>query len=256
MRVENDNRVHGTTNLYGFAVGILVIEGYFPRLPGAIGNATTFPFPVLHKVVQGATGAKTVRGIADLDTDDPRYRAAVEPWLEGARELEQEGVRAITTSCGFAAQFQKELTTVVNVPVFATSLLLAPLIHRMLKPAQKVGVLTADSRMLRRRHLDGAGIDPGSVVVRGLENGPIFENMAYHDHHELDVAAFEREVVATATTLFDGDEDIGAVLLECSLLPPFAAAVQRAVQRPVFDFTQLVSLMHGALIRRPFDGFL
>jgi hypothetical protein len=53
--------VHGTTNLDGFAIGILMIEGCFPPPPGAIGKATTFPFPVLHRVVKGATGAAMVR---------------------------------------------------------------------------------------------------------------------------------------------------------------------------------------------------
>lgn len=253
---EGGRRVHGTTNLYGYRVGILVIEGHFPRLPGAIGNASTFPFPVLHKIVPGATGKRTVRDMADLDPHDPKYRAAVDPWIEGARELEREGVRAVTTSCGFAALFQEEMTRAVDVPVFATSLLLVPLVHRTLKPGRKVGVLTADSRMLRHRHLHGAGISPEQVVVRGLEASPVFEAMAYHDEHELDVDALEAEIVAAASSLSESKEEVGAVLLECSLFPPFATAVQQATGLAVFDFTHLVTLMHSAMNRRPFDGIL
>lgn len=248
--------VHGTTNLYGYTIGILVIEGYFPRLPGAIGNATTFPFPVLHKVVKGATGKRTVRELGTLDADDARYRAAVEPWIEGARELEREGVRGITTSCGFSALFQEKMAEAVGVPVFATSLLLVPLVQRTLGRGGRVGILTADSRMLDERHFAGAGIDPDTVVVRGLENGPVFEAMAYRDQHELDVATLEKEVVDAARGLYDTGERIDAILLECSLFPPFAAAVQHVVRCPVFDFTHLIALMHGAMERRPFDGYL
>lgn len=248
--------VHGTKNLYGITVGILVIEGYFPRLPGAIGNATTFPFPVRHKVVAGATGARTVREMADLPPDDPRYRAAVEPWLAGACELEAEGVSAITTSCGFSALFQAEMTETVEVPVFATSLLLVPMLHRMVRAHRKVGILTADGRMLREKHLHAVGIDPGTVVVRGLENSRVFEEMAYGDRHDLNVSALERDVVAAAKSLLASGDEIGGILLECSLFPPFAATVQRAVKRPVLDFTHLVTLMHEAMNRRPFEGRL
>lgn len=252
----SERQVRGATNLYGYTVGILVIEGYFPRLPGAIGNATTFPFPVLHRVVRGATGTRTVRELGELDPDGPRYRAAIDPWIEGARELEREGVRGISTSCGFAALFQEEMAAAVDVPVFATSLLLVPMIQRSLKRGSRVGVLTADSRMFGSRHFEGAGIDPDTVVVRGLENGPVFEAMAYHDRHELNVDELEAEVVDAARCLFDSGERVDAVLLECSLFPPFAAAVQTALQRPVFDFTHLISLMHGGLCRHPFDGYL
>lgn len=253
---DRTRQVRGTTNLYGYTVGILVIEGYFPRLPGAIGNATTFPFPVLHRVVEGATGTRTVRELGELDPGDPRYRAAVEPWIEGAQALEREGVRGISTSCGFASVFQEEMAASVDVPVFATSLLLVPMIERAFKRGGRIGILTADSRMLGPGHFEGAGIDPGTVVVRGLENGPVFEAMAYHDQHELDVDALEAEVVDAARSLFDSGERVDAILLECSLFPPFAAAVQAAVQRPVFDFTHLINLMHGGLIRQPFDGYL
>src|SRR5687767_10131591 len=137
-------KVHGTTNLYGYTIGVLVIEGHFPRLPGALGNATTFPFPVLHHVVPGATGERFVRGegAANPPTpggaqagplQPPRDAEIIAPWIQGARILEATGVRAITTSCGFTAIFQRELAQAVDVPVFASSLLLAPLIARMLR---------------------------------------------------------------------------------------------------------------------------
>lgn len=248
--------VHGTTNLYGFAVGILMIEGYFPRPPGAIGNATTFPFPVLHRVVKGATGGQTVRRLPELDPNDPEYRAAIAPWIEGAQALEREGVRAITTSCGFSALFQRELTEAVDIPVFATSLLLVPLIARMLKPGRLVGVVTADARMLGERHLHGAGIDAKTVAIAGFEECSLFEDMAYQDRHDIDLASLEAEVVCVARRLTERNPRIGAILLECSLLPPYAAAVQEATRLPIFDFTHLVAMMHGALVRRPFEGFV
>lgn len=252
----SDQSVYGTTNLYGFAVGILMIEGYFPRPPGAIGNATTFPFPVLHRVVKGATSGRTVRDLPRLDPDSADYRAAVAPWIEGAQALEREGVRAVTTSCGFTALFQRELTESVEVPVFATSLLLCPLISRMLRPGRRVGVVTADGRNLTERHLAGAGVDPQDVAVAGLEDCPLFEEMSYQDRHDIDLARLETEVVGVARRLVESGNSLGAILLECSLLPPYAAAVQKAVGLPVFDFTHLVTMVQHAIIRPPYGGYL
>jgi hypothetical protein len=240
-------KVRGTTNLYGYTIGILVIEGHFPRLPGALGNATSFPFPVLHYVVPGATGERVVReGGADI----------IGPWLEGARTLERAGVRGITTSCGFTALFQRELTEAVDVPVFASSLLLAPLITRMLKSRYRVGIVTADSRQLTARHFEGAGVDPETVVVVGLEGCPEFEEVVFQDRHDLDVHRMRTEVVDAATSLVTRYPDVRALLLECSLLPPFAHAVQAATGLPVFDFTTLIHMVHSSLIRQPFEGFV
>lgn len=237
-------KVRGTTNLYGYTIGILVIEGHFPRLPGALGNATTFPFPVLHHVVPGASGERVVR----------QADAEMGPWLEGARALEAAGVRAITTSCGFTAMFQRELTEAVDVPVFASSLLLVPLIARMQKPGRRVGVITADARHLTARHLDGAGIHPATVVVAGLEGCQEFEEVVFQDRPDLDVDRMQAEVVDVASGLVGRHPEVGALLLECSLLPPFAHAVQAATRLPVFDYTTLVTMVHSSLVRRPFAG--
>lgn len=240
-------KVRGTTNLYGYTIGILVIEGHFPRLPGAIGNATTFPFPVLHHVVPGATGERVVRQ-ADAH--------ALAPWIEGARRLEAAGVRAITTSCGFTAMFQRELAAAVEVPVFASSLLLVPFIARILRPGSRVGIVTADSRHLTPRHLAGAGVDPDTVAVAGMEGCPEFEEVVFRDRHDLDVARMEAEVVGVATALVAHQPEVRALLLECSLLPPFAHAVQAATRLPVFDFTTMITMVHGSLARRPFEGLV
>jgi len=239
--------VYGKTNLYGYTIGILVNESYFPRLPGALGNATTFPFPVLYKVVRGATGERVVRE-PDQDT--------IARYVTGARELESQGVQAITTSCGFTAMFQKELAECVDVPVFASSLLLVPLIARMLKEKQRVGIVTADSRYITPRHFDGVGVDPDRIHLAGMEGCPEFESVVFRDKHALDVVRMEEEVIGVATKLVAQHPEVRAILLECSLLPPFAKAVQEATHLPVFDYTSLVTMVHSSLVRKPFEGYL
>ncbi len=246
----------GGQNLYGHRVGILMIEGRFPRPPGAIGNAATFPFPVMHHVVRGFSGSRMVRDVGALDPDSPAFLDAIEPWLAGARHLEDQGCRAITTSCGFAALLQRHLLEAVSVPVFASSLMLIPFIAATLRRTRRVGVVTAEAGSLSERHLRAVGVDPATIHVIGMEGCPEFAATAWQDRPWLDLDAAEAEAVDVARRLVAAAPDTGAILLECSLLPPYAAAIQEAVGLPVFDFTHLVSLAHSACARTPFSGLL
>jgi len=106
---------------YGQPVGILMLDTLFPRIPGEIGHAATFPFPVIHKVVHGASPKRVV-----LEGDP----SLVEPFVTAARELEEMGVRAITTSCGFLALFHRQIAETIRVPFIASSLMQVPLVSR------------------------------------------------------------------------------------------------------------------------------
>lgn len=243
----------GGHNVYGHRIGILMIEGLFPRPPGAIGNASSFPFPVMHHVVRGFSGRRMVRDLVALDPESKEFRKAIEPWVDGARYLEDQGCQAITTSCGFAVLFQSHLLEAVSVPVFSSSLMLIPFIAATLRRGRRV---TADAARLSARHLLAAAIDPAVIHVAGLDSCPEFAATAWDDKTTLDFARIKNEVVTVAKRLIDETPDTGALLLECSLLPPYAAAIQAEICLPVFDFTHLVSLVHHACARTPFSGLL
>ena len=132
-------RVRGGQNLYGFSVGILMLDTRFPRIPGDMGNAATSTFPVRYHRVTGASPDRVVR---------QGQRELLPAFVEGARFLEREGVRAITTNCGFLAQFQSELAAAVSVPVFTSSLMLVPLVTACCRRAAPVGILTVDAKSL------------------------------------------------------------------------------------------------------------
>jgi len=238
--------IYKNQNIYGYSVGILVIEGYFPRLPGAIGNATTFDFPVYCRVVKGGTGSKVVR---DTGQD------VLDMFIKECKWLEEFGVRSITTSCGFTAKYQKELADSVNIPVFASSLLLAPLLYSFLKQNEKVGIITADFHYITDDHYKGVGIDKSRVVTVGLEDYTEFTDVVFNDRKGMDVNKIEDEVVDAALMLVKNNPDVKTILLECSLLPPFARAVQEAVQLPVYDFTSLINFAHSGFIRKDFVGY-
>src|SRR5438094_4335033 len=140
--------VRAGSNQSAFTVGILMLDTRFLRVPGDMGNAATFQFPVRYQRVAGADPDLVVRrGAAGL----------LPAFVEGARRLEDEGVGAITTNCGFLVKFQRELASSVAVPVFTSSLLLVPLVHPLLPSGRRVGIMTVNAGSLTREHLDGAG---------------------------------------------------------------------------------------------------
>jgi Asp/Glu/hydantoin racemase len=249
--MDTTGRVRGGFNQYGFTVGILMLDTRFPRIPGDMGHAGTFPFPVRYHRVAGAVPDLVVRrGAAGLLPD----------FVEGARQLEREGVGAVTTNCGFLVKYQAELAASVRVPVLTSSLLLVPLVSRMLAPGGRVGIMTVNAASFGDEHLRGAGIGPEiPLAVAGLESEKEFTRVMLDDELELDVDVAREEHVRVARRLLAAHPDVGAIVLECTNMPPYAADIQRATGRPVFDIVSLVSLVHGGLAAgqppRPVEPF-
>jgi len=237
-------RAKGGFNIYGQSIGILMLETLFPRILGDIGNALTFDFPVRYKIVKRASPEKVVvEGAKEL----------LPLFIEGARELEAEGVGAITTSCGFLAIFQRDLADAVSVPIFTSSLLQVPLVSRMLKRDQKVGILTVFSEHLSREHLEAVGAGDIPVVIMGTERGVEFTRVFVKNELYLDVDKARADVVGAAETLISDHPEVGAIVLECTNMPPYSKAIQEAVGLPVFDIVTLTKWVHRALCQ-PFDS--
>jgi hypothetical protein len=225
------------------AIGILVMDARIRRIPGDVGNPATFPFPVIRRTVAGATLGRLI---------GERDRSLLEPFIEAGWELVRRGVKALTTTCGFMVLFQQELAAEFPVPVFTSSLLQLPFIEGTLHPHARVGVLTADAANLTPEHLRRAGGDAGRLTVCGLENEPSFREAIFSGNGRLEVEKVSAEVVAQARRMVAADPAIRAVLLECSNLPPYAAAVQEAVRLPVYDFVTMLHYAWAAIVRTPF----
>src|SRR5271163_3155402 len=162
--IESTRIARGGKTLYGASVGILMLETRFPRIPGDMGNAETWPFPVLYKVVPGASPRRVVCEKAEGLLDE---------FLDAATELVQLGADGITTTCGFLSLYQREIASHVGVPVATSSLMQIPFIERILPPGKRVGVLTVSAASLLPEHLIAAGADPKTPVV-GTDNGGEF----------------------------------------------------------------------------------
>ena len=245
MRVT---RVEGGYNLYGRSIGILMLQTHFPRVPGDMGNATSFPFPVVHRVVEGASPMRVVT------EGDP---ALIEPFIAASRDLEREGVLAITTNCGFLAMFQAEMAAAVDIPVFTSSLLLVPMLRRMLRPDRRIGILTVQGRSLTERHFRGAGWSSEEipVVIEGMD-GRYFNERLIGNQLDFEVERMEADLVGEACGLVGRHPDIGVLLLECINMAPYAHAIQRAIDRPVWDIMVLLNAVYESLHRTAYAGYM
>jgi hypothetical protein len=64
---------------------------------------------------------------------------------------------------------------------------------------------------------------------------------------DLDRAAVERETLAAGRTLVERYPEVGVVVLECTNLPPYAAALRRALGLPVYDVLDMLRLFRAGL---------
>jgi Asp/Glu/hydantoin racemase len=235
----------GGKAIYGAPLGILMLDARFPRIPGDMGNATTWPFSVLYRVVRDATPERVVLEGA---------RGLLPSFVDAARELVALGAEAITTNCGFLALFQKELAAAVNVPVATSALMQVPWVQATLPPGQRVGVLTVCASALTKAHLEAAGV-PLDTPIAGTENGrEFFRVLIKAEKQDMDIAAAEADIVQAGRALVEQHPDIGALVLECTNMPPYAAALQAAVGRPVYDIYTMINWFHMGLRPMIFPG--
>jgi Asp/Glu/hydantoin racemase len=237
------NVARGGKAIYGAPLGILMLEAKFPRIPGDMGNATTWPFPVLYRVALGATPEKVVlKGAAGLLPD----------FVAAAQELVRLGAEAITTNCGFLSLFQNELAAAVKVPVATSSLMQVPWVQATLPPGKRVGVVTVSKKSLTPRHLEAAGV-PLDTPIAGTENGTEFFRVLIEGAKtDMDVAAAERDVVSAGVDIVAQHPEIGALVLECTNMPPYAAALAEATRLPVYDIYTMISWFQAGLRPRRF----
>ncbi len=229
--------------LYGAPLGILMLEARFPRIPGDMGNAATWPFPVLYRVVRGASPERVVLHQAEGLLPD---------FLDAAADLVAQGAEAITTNCGFLALFQRELAAHVRVPVATSALVQIPWVQAMLPPGQRVGVVTVSGASLTPRHFAAVGAPEDTPFV-GTEGGQeFFRVLIRAESQDLDVALAAQDILQAGRDLLKRHRDIGAVVLECTNMPPYARALRDALRVPVFDIYSLINWVHAGLRPRDF----
>lgn len=232
----------------GYTIGILVQDVHYPLIPGNVVNACSYDYPVRMEIVPGANQQR-VHG---------RDKSLLPELIKTCRLLESQGVRAITGACGYFGNFQRDVSEEIDLPVYLSSILQIPWIRAGLKSRDEIGILCADIRNLSDHLFDQCGItqaDRERCHIAGAGDRPEFsallERRGYFDNRKL-----EAELVDLAVELTNRHPGIRAILLECSDMPPYAAAIQKAVKLPVYDYMTMINYVHAAVAQRPYYGHI
>ncbi|TFV90168.1 aspartate/glutamate racemase family protein [Oxalobacteraceae bacterium OM1] len=236
-----------SSTIDGAKIGILCWEtGHVPRglmqLETLVGNSTnpaSYAYPIRLKPVKGAN-VHTI-----LEHPD---RAVLQTMIEDARAMVADGVKGVTTSCGFNAIFQRELAAAISVPVFASSLLQVPLVRHIHGPTSEICIITAKAGALRPEHFLSVGIEhQAGLIVCGLEECAAWNRIFTEPEMDVDLDEIEREVVGTALRALERHPNIRAFVLECTDLPPFSESIRQKTGLPVFDFISMVDYLHSVI---------
>lgn len=232
----------------GYPVGIVYIENVnYPLIPGNVVNACTYDFPVRMKAVPNLTNDR-------LFNNDPTI---VDDIIETARSMvENDGVRAICSACGFFGNYQQQVRAALDVPVAMSSLVQLPWIQSLIRPDQKIGILTANKASMTENLLKACGATrtDNLVIKDALKTDEFAAVVDMRGCFDNTVAA--REITDLAEELVAEHDDLGAILLECSDMPPYASLVQEVTQLPVFDFITLIKWLRSGVAQKPYSGWV
>ena len=228
----------GGKTIFGANIGIMMLETQFPRIFGDIANAATWPFPVQFRIVKGATPDKVVRGDPTLLVDD---------FIAAARDLVAHGCDGLTTNCGFLAMIQDQVAEAVQVPVATSSLMQIAMVQRMLPSSKRVGVITISKSNLSAEHLRRAGAPLDTPIV-GTDQGRAFTHGILDDQPSIDFEACRLDLLDAATELVTSHDNIGAIVLECTNMTPYANDIRKLTGLPVFSIYSFVRWFHQGLV--------
>ncbi len=241
---------------YGMGLGVMLLDEEFPGFPGDVRNASAYPFPMQFEIIQNVDMPLLI--YAEDKTP------CLEPIKAAASKLERMGCRAITAECGYFAYFQKEIAAYVNIPVFLSALLQVPWAQQVVGPNKQVGIIShAELNTLTDRHLESVGIQPGSNYVtyacREIDGAcEEFEHLwtpgKKTDPPSANFKKTQDEFVETAVGFYQQNPDMGAMLLECTGMQPFARALQREIEIPIFSWGTLLDFAYSVVVHRDYYG--
>ncbi|WP_425045172.1 aspartate/glutamate racemase family protein [Primorskyibacter sp. S87] len=246
MALDPASTQSGGKTIYGATVGILMLETRFPRIPGDMGNALTWPFPVQYRVVRGASPDKVVRG-------DPTE--LLDAFIEAGRDLVASGCDGITTNCGFLALVQNELRTALGVPVVTSSLMQVPMVQALLPRGKQTVILTISKATLTKAHLVAAGVSVDTPIY-GTDQGRCFTRDVLGDAPRIDFDACRLDMLAAADEILKCTPDAGAIVLECTNMVPYAADIRKRTGLPVYSIYSMINWFQAGLLPRRFPSGL
>ena len=233
---------------FGEDIGILIFQPWYYCIPtvGHVSYAKTYDFPVRFKFVDEPFDA-----VGFHESSPERKGWNLPAWTRAAQELQEEGVRAIVCGCGLTGMIQKELSAAVDIPVYTSTLLFVPEIHRTVAKGKPVGILTVSREQLLAHGgaiFEGCGIDDSiPLAIAGMNESTHAEAWLTQTTPAFDQERVEQAVVETAQQLKRDNPEMGAIVLECTEMPPYSSAIRSATGLPVFDPVDMIKRVQQAL---------
>lgn len=140
-------------------------------------------------------------------------------------------------------------------------LLQVPLAQQSIGPDQVVGILMTFKCVIDQ-HLEAAGIQVGSNSVVGgptgefrfAESDPMWSKDLRTDPPAGVYDRVEMQFLDAAIHFFRQHPNVGVTVLECTRFPPFAHALQRELDIPLFSWGTLLECAYSAVVHRAYYG--
>ena len=169
-----------------------------------------------------------------------------------------DNVRAVTTNCGFNALFQSELQRCqdIKIPILTSSILQIPFIIDIIPTNSKICVITANSQTLTNDHFRNCHISneiiENRLLTYGIENVPEYKRrLTLKDDELLDEKLFISQTVDFIDEIIiqqcNQGINIGAILMECTDLPPVSPIIRKKHNIPVFDVVTMLNTTYQTM---------
>ena len=116
----------------------------------------------------------------------------------------------------------------MRVPVATSALIQVPWVQATLPPGQRVGIITVSKSSLTPRHLEAAGVKLDTPMVGTEDGDEFFRVLIRAEKQDMDVALAAQDIIAAGRKLVAEHPDVGAIVLECTNMPPYAHALRES----------------------------
>ena len=234
-------------------LGVILLDDVYPGFPGDVRNASGYPFPIQYEIARDVDIHKLV-----VEEDKS---PCLEPVRRAAQHLEEMGCRAIAAECGYFAYFQRDRgeRSGAGLYVEPPASAVCPAVDR---PRPGGGHPDGRGNVHPEHHLRSVGIAAGSNYVVGgaldagrcVEFNHLWTGGKRSDPPAAEYGKAEAEFLGVAVDFVRQHPAMGALVLECTGFPPFARALQREIEIPVFSWGTLLDYAYSVAVHRDYYG--
>lgn len=218
-------------------VTVLQLDTYFPRIAGDVGCEATYAIAPQILRIGGAS-------VAGIVTDRPQD-IDVAPFADALAHAQGD---IIVTSCGFLSYWQEALAALTDRPFISSALTALDHLHAEHRP-EAMRILTFNQDALGKAHLGNHPEYLGSII--GLHPTHHLRQVISKNLSALDPARASAEIITllseTQTTAHRH------ILLECTNMPPYRAAITAATGLPVTDILSCIEAVCPGAIAPEFS---